>query len=192
MADEKPKLSKAEKIARVDKKIAAKKDELKTFLKDNKLSAKEDHSKNKDKNLASSYKALKGALAELETKKAGYGAAPKKGGKAGIAAKYTYPASVKTSDDKKKYRTHIRALAKKNDVSVETILKDVAKYEAKAEKAKPAKKEDKPKKKVKEEEAPKKKKKAVPVKDEEEEEEETEEEIDEVEGEEEEEDEDAD
>lgn len=181
MADEKPKLSPAEKSARVEKKLAAKQLEFKDFLKANKLSSKEDHSKHKDKTIAASYKSLKADLADLEAKKIALGGKKKKAGKAGVTAKYTYPATVKTSDDKKKYRTHIRGLAKKNDVTVEEVLKNVAKFEAKApNKAdKPAKKKGKKKEAEEEEEAPvaKKKKKAAkpaPAAAEEEEEEEEE------------------
>jgi hypothetical protein len=173
MADEKPKLTPAEKSARVEKKLAAKQLEMKDFLKGNKLSSKEDHSKHKDKTIASAYKALKLELADLEAKKIAAGGKKKKAGKAGVTAKYSYPATVKTSDDKKKYRTHIRGLAKKNGVTVEEVLKNVAKFE----KATPAKKEAPAKKKAKKaeaEEPAKKKKKAkpAPVVEEEEEEEE--------------------
>lgn len=184
MADDKK--SPEQKLASVNAKIEQNEKDRKAYLKSKNLSTKEDHSKSEDKEVAGKVKEFTDRAAELQEKKTKYEGLvgggkkkKKKKGNSAIKEKYNYPATVKSSDDKKKYRARTRALAKKFGVTVEEINKNMEKYEAKAAKASEAKekeksKKDKEKEKSEKPEGKKKKKKTSKKKSEDEEDDEEE------------------
>jgi hypothetical protein len=162
-----------EKLTSAKEKLMEAKDALKAFCKENGVKATEDHSDHDDEKLAKKWKKLKAEVDEKQARVEKYTTASKdakKSGGGGVKGKYNYPKDVKNGADKKKYRTEIRAKAKKAGVTVDEYLKDPEKHAAAAEKPskKDKKKEKKNKKAEKTEEAPKetseKKKKKKPVK----------------------------
>lgn len=150
-----------EKLSSAKEKLAEAKDALASFCKENGLKKGEDHSSHDDEKIAAKYKKLKAEVDEknqrVEKWNSKYKDSKKSGKGGGIKAKYTYPKEVKTSDDKKKYRSETRSKAKRAGCTVEEYLADPGKYAKLLEKKKVAKKASK------EEAAPAKKKKK-PVK----------------------------
>lgn len=166
MSDKKDTKTPEQKLASTNAKIEQLDKDRKAFLKGKNLSTKEDHSKSEDKEVAGKEAEFQTRKAELLEKQKKYeglvgGGKKKKKAKKGspIKEKYSYPSDVKSSEDKKKYRAKIRALAKKNGVTVEEVLKNVEKYESKAKKASEAKEKEKAKKKKEKEKSEKEKSK---------------------------------
>ena len=103
-----------EALVQVKADIKAKRDEFHAFLKENKLKRNVDHSE--DTKHGKKFKAFKTAIDKLTEQREAISAKvketkPKKG--AGRKSKYEYPADVTTPEQKKKYRTKMRAEAKK-------------------------------------------------------------------------------
>lgn len=170
-----------EKLAGVREEIPAKESQLKEYAKKNKVKG----GKSEDKKAQSGYDKIAKELQDLKDRKFRYVKFIKEyKPKTERESKYAYPSDCKTGLDKKKFRSVMRAKAKRAKVDIDTYLADPAKYDKlvvakdqeKAAKKKPAKKEKEeaaPKKKLK---VVEKKKKSKPAPEPEEEEEEVEEE----------------
>ena len=123
--------------------------ELNAFLKENKLKKTQDHSK--DKKHGKAYKALKATIKTLEEQRDDFQTFAKENKpKKERSYKYGYPEDIKTGDDRKKFRTKMRAKAKAAGVTPDEYLTDMEGYDKKvaatkadkkAAKKKPAKKD---------------------------------------------------
>lgn len=152
-------------LSSLKEELEVSKSELKDFLKANKLKRDEDHSGHENKKIAKQWKALNDAVAGKRARKEELLEFLKnnKPAPAPRETKYNYPAEVKTTLDKKKFRATMRTNAKRAKVSLDTYLANPEKYAkiiAEAAKSKAEKGEKKKVKKVKksaEPEAPVKK-----------------------------------
>jgi len=150
-----------EKLAGVKEEIPAKESQLKEYAKKNKVKG----GKSEDKKVQSGYNKIAQELQDLKDRKSKYIKFMKENKpKVERESKYAYPDDCKTALDKKKFRSLMRAKAKRAKVDIDTYLADPKKYDkviAEKDAAKAAKKEKPKKKGKKEEEAPKKKLKVV-------------------------------
>lgn len=92
---------------------SAAKEERKAYAKEHGLSIKEDHADNKKhgKKWAQFTSAIDNANAQIEAAEAWIKENKPKGKGGNFASKYTYPEDIVTPEDKKKYRTRMRAAA---------------------------------------------------------------------------------
>lgn len=150
-----------EKLAGVKEEIPAKETQLKEYAKKNKMKG----GKSEDKKIQSGYNKVTQELQDLKDRKSKYIKFMKENKpKVDRESKYAYPDDCKTGLDKKKFRSLMRARAKRAKVDVDTYLADPKKYDkliAEKDAAKSAGKSEKKKKKGAKEEAPKKKLKVV-------------------------------
>jgi len=150
-----------DKLAGVKEELPAAESQLKEYAKKNKMKG----GKSEDKKVQAGYDKIAGNIQDLKDRKARYTKFMKENKpKTDRESKYAYPSDCKTGLDKKKFRSVMRAKAKRAKVDIDTYLGDPAKYDklVAAKDAEKVAKKEKPKaKKKKEEPAPKKKLKVV-------------------------------